>query len=129
MVLFIIGLGLGDERDISIKGFDAIKSSDIIYLENYTSILGVDKNKIEKFYQREVIVADREFCEGEIDLILEDIAKNPNKNFSFLVVGDPFCATTHTDLYLRAIKLNIKVNVIHNASIINAIGINSSIIQ
>ena len=81
MVLFIIGLGLGDERDISIKGFDAIKSSDIIYLENYTSILGVDKNKIEKFYQREVIVADREFCEGEIDLILEDIAKNPNKNY------------------------------------------------
>lgn len=38
------------------------------------------------------------------------------------MVGDPFCATTHTDLFLRAVKMNIKVEVIHNASIINAIG-------
>ena len=28
-------------------------------------------------------------------------------NYSFLVVGDPFGATTHTDLYLRAIKKKI----------------------
>lgn len=39
-----------------------------------------------------------------------------------MVVGDPFCATTHTDLFLRAVKLNIEVQVIHNASIVNAIG-------
>ena len=39
-----------------------------------------------------------------------------------MVVGDPFCATTHSDLYLRAIKLGIKVEVIHNASIVNAVG-------
>jgi diphthine synthase len=39
-----------------------------------------------------------------------------------LVVGDAFCATTHSDLYLRAIKLGIKVEVIHNASIISAVG-------
>lgn len=39
------------------------------------------------------------------------------------MVGDPFCATTHTDLFLRAVKLKIKVEVVHNASIINAIGV------
>lgn len=38
------------------------------------------------------------------------------------MVGDPFCATTHSDLYLRAIQLNIKVEVIHNASIVSAVG-------
>lgn len=38
------------------------------------------------------------------------------------MVGDPFCATTHSDLYLRAVNLGIKVEVIHNASIMSAIG-------
>lgn len=31
-------------------------------------------------------------------------------------------ATTHSDLQLRALELNIPVKVIHNASIMNAIG-------
>ena len=47
MVFYIIGLGLGDERDITIKGLDAIKSSFKVFLEAYTSILGVDKSKLE----------------------------------------------------------------------------------
>jgi diphthine synthase len=33
-----------------------------------------------------------------------------------------YSATTHSDLYLRAIDLGIQVKVIHNASIMNAIG-------
>ena len=41
---------------------------------------------------------------------------------SFLVVGDPFCATTHSDLYLRCIQENVQVEVIHNASIVSAVG-------
>lgn len=39
-----------------------------------------------------------------------------------LVVGDPFGATTHTDVIIRAKEMNIKYQVIHNASIMNAIG-------
>lgn len=58
--------------------------------------------------------------ESQADLILSDAFTN---NVAFLVVGDPFGATTHTDLYLRAIRKNIPIQVIHNASILNAIGI------
>ena len=43
MVLYLIGLGLGNEKDITIKGYEAIKKSSKVYLESYTSILGVDK--------------------------------------------------------------------------------------
>lgn len=39
-----------------------------------------------------------------------------------MVVGDPLGATTHTDLILRARELGIKYEVIHNASVMNAIG-------
>lgn len=44
------------------------------------------------------------------------------KEVAFLVVGDPFSATTHTDLIIRAKERGIKYQVIHNASIINAAG-------
>ena len=32
MVLYIIGLGLGNEKDITMRGLDAIKSSVKVYL-------------------------------------------------------------------------------------------------
>lgn len=43
-------------------------------------------------------------------------------DIGLLVVGDPFGATTHTDLVLRAKSKNIPVQVVHNASILNAVG-------
>lgn len=50
------------------------------------------------------------------------IEESKTQTVSFLVVGDPFCATTHTDLYLRCVEAGVKVNVIHNASIVSAMG-------
>lgn len=47
MVLYIIGLGLGDEEDITVKGLKAVQASEKVYLEAYTSILGVNKSKLE----------------------------------------------------------------------------------
>ena len=44
-----------------------------------------------------------------MDDILEDISKDKENDYSFLIIGDPFCATTHSDLFLRAVKLNINV--------------------
>lgn len=73
MVFFIIGLGLGDEKDISVKGLEAIKSCEKVYLESYTSILGVNKEKLELFYGKDIIEADRECCESGIDQILTTI--------------------------------------------------------
>ena len=43
MVLHMIGLGLSDERDISVKGLDAVKASKYIFLECYTAILMISK--------------------------------------------------------------------------------------
>ena len=40
---------------------------------------------------------------------------------AFLVVGDPFGATTHSDLVLRAREQDIPFKNVHNASIMNAI--------
>lgn len=121
-MLYIIGLGLSDLEDITVKGLKAIQSSDKVYLEHYTSILNenVDyKKELETFYNKEIILADRTMVETNSDEIIE---RARNEIVSFLVVGDPLGATTHTDLVLRAIEKEIKYKIIHNASIMNAIG-------
>ncbi|SAM84244.1 probable DPH5-diphthamide methyltransferase [Ustilago bromivora] len=123
MVLYVIGLGLADENDITLKGFEAVKSSERIYLESYTSILMVPgfKERLEELYQKPVILAHRETVELEAESILEGAVTS---NVAFLVVGDPLSATTHTDLILRARQSSppIPVKIIHNASIMTAIG-------
>ncbi|KAM7161763.1 diphthine methyl ester synthase isoform 2-T2 [Macrochelys suwanniensis] len=80
---------------------------------------GIDVTFSEEFYGRELILADRETVEQEADNILKDADLC---DVAFLVVGDPFGATTHSDLVLRAVKLGIPYSVIHNASIMNAVG-------
>lgn len=45
-MLYLVGLGLGDHRDITVRGLEAVRSCDKVFLENYTSILGVDKAKL-----------------------------------------------------------------------------------
>lgn len=64
-------------------------------------------------------MADRDLVEQGADEILHN---SQNEDVALLVVGDPFGATTHTDLVLRAKEHNIPVQIIHNASILNAIG-------
>ncbi|CDK27581.1 unnamed protein product [Kuraishia capsulata CBS 1993] len=119
-MLYLVGLGLSYESDITVRGLEIVKRCKRVYLEAYTSILmATDKAGLEKFYGREVILADRELVESGSDEIL---AGADTDDIAFLVVGDPFGATTHTDLVIRARELAIKVETVHNASVMNAIG-------
>ncbi|CAG9764817.1 unnamed protein product [Ceutorhynchus assimilis] len=118
-MFYIIGLGLGDCKDITVKGLEIIKKCDRVYLEAYTSILTCGTQALEEFYGRKLIVADRDLVEQGADDILEGAKTS---DIALLVVGDPFGATTHTDLVLRAEENGIEVRVVHNASILNAVG-------
>ncbi|XP_043255186.1 diphthine methyl ester synthase [Colletes gigas] len=118
-MLHVIGLGLGDATDVTVKGLEIIRKCDRVYLESYTSILNTNLKDLEQFYGRSVLVADRELVESNAAEILP---KHEKETVAFLVIGDPFGATTHSDLVLRAREENIEVKVIHNASILTAIG-------
>ena len=120
MALYMIGVGLNDEKDISIRGLEAVKKCDKIFLEGYTSRLDCSKHDLEKFYSKKIILADRDMVEKNSDKILGSASDN---NVAFLVVGDVFSATTHIDLYMRAKKRGIDIKVIHNASILTAVGV------
>lgn len=117
-MLYLIGLGLGDEKDITVRGLELVKSCDEVWLESYTSILGVDKSRLEEFYGRKLRLAPREQVESESD---EIIGACTSRDVALLVVGDPLCATTHTDLLLRAKRIGVRVQVIQNANVMCAV--------
>jgi diphthine methyl ester synthase len=120
-MLHLIGLGLSDEKDITLKSLEIIKKCKRVYLESYTSVLKCSISDLEKLYGKKVILADRDLVEkNSEEIILKDAI---NDDIAFLVVGDIFGATTHTDLVLRAKKLGVKVKFYNNASILNAIGV------
>jgi diphthine synthase len=120
MTLYFIGIGLCDEKDITVKGLETVRMCDHVYLEKYTSILQCPIENLEMFYHKKIILADRELVEKRAYEIFEDAKE---KNVAFLVVGDIFGATTHTDIMLRAKEKGIACEFIHNASILNAVGI------
>lgn len=119
-MLYLIGIGLADEKDISIKGLEAVKKCDKVYLENYTSKLQCSHEDLERFYLKKIIPADRERCEQGMDQIIKEAKE---QDIAFLVIGDPFSATTHAEIFKTAIRMGVEVKVINNASVLNAVGI------
>jgi len=120
MPLHFIGLGLGDERDITLRGLETVRSCDRVFLDGYTSLLRTDLGQLEDLYGKKVTIADREMIEENVSSLLEPARTG---NVAFLVVGDVFGATTHHDLVLRARQLGVECRFIFNASILTAVGV------
>ena len=119
MTLYLIGLGLHDEKDISVKGLEILKKCEKVYLENYTSKLSSPIEDLEKFYNKKLVLADRKLVE-ETEIILKEAKE---REIALLVIGDVFGATTHIELFIQAKKNKVPIKVINNASVLNAVGI------
>ncbi|MDO8628781.1 MAG: diphthine synthase [Nanoarchaeota archaeon] len=120
MALYLIGLGLGDERDITIKGLSIIKQARKIYLDVYTSQLQVNIDTLASYYGKNIIAAGRDILENNMEQIIEEARK---EDVALLIIGSPTAATTHFTYLLEAKKKNVDVHIIENASIFSAIGI------
>jgi diphthine synthase len=120
MALFMIGIGLGNEKDISVRGLEMVKKADKVYLEYYTSLLQCNFHDLAKFYGKQIELANREMMEDKGDSIVEEAKKS---DVAVIIIGDVFSATTHMDLFLRAKKQGVEVEVVNNASVLTAVGI------
>jgi diphthine synthase len=118
--LLFVGLGLCDEKDISLRGLEEARGADAVFAEFYTSLMsGLSLQKLEGLVGKRVSVVSRQTLEEENgEPILKDAKKG---KAAFLVPGDPLIATTHVDLRIRAEKQGIKTRVIHGASIVSAV--------
>ncbi len=116
-MLYLVGLGLYDEKDISINGLEAIKSADVVYAEFYTArLFGGDLKSLEHLAGVQINILAREDVEEE-NLPIKQAEK---KDVVFLTAGDPLMATTHSDIMIEARKKGIDVRVIHASSILSA---------
>ena len=118
--LVFVGLGLNDEKGISLKGLEETKTADYVFMELYTSLMpDFSLQRFEFLCGKKVQEVSRRELEEENGAIILDAAKKGKT--VFLVPGDPFIATTHVTLRVDAEKHGIKTRIIHGASIISAI--------
>lgn len=119
-MLYFISIGVGDEKDMSIKALEIARSCDLLFAELYTTKLNTTKEKLEELIGKPIRVLSREEVEEKYQEIIFSEAKE--KKVGFLVGGDCFVATTHIALRQEAIKQGIKVGIIHGSSILSAVG-------
>lgn len=115
-MLYLVGLGLWDESDISLRAVAAMKACDVVYVEFYTNKWSGDIKRLEELAGKKVTVLKRIEVEDER---ISDEAKN--KNVALLVPGDPIVATTHVQLMIDAKQKNVDVKVIHSSSIYTSV--------
>ncbi|WP_458189942.1 diphthine synthase [Haladaptatus sp. NG-WS-4] len=110
-MLTFIGLGLYDERSVTVEGRDAIADADCVFAEFYTSkLIGATVDDLERFHDTDIEVRDRAGVEQDPEDIL---AAAELGDAAFLTAGDTMISTTHVDLRLRAEERDIDTRVVH----------------
>ncbi len=110
-MLTFVGLGLWDERSVTVAGKEAIAGADRAFAEFYTSrLMGADLETLESFHDRDIEVRERAGVENDPEDIL---AAAESGETVFLTAGDTMISTTHVDLRLRAEERGIATRVIH----------------
>jgi len=116
-MLYLVGLGLYDEKDISLNGLKAIQDADVVYAEFYTArLFGGDLKSLERLAGVKINILTREEVEEE-NIPIKQAEDN---DVAFLTAGDPLMATTHSDIMIETRKKGIKTRVIHASSILSA---------
>ncbi|MFB6124139.1 MAG: diphthine synthase [Haloferacaceae archaeon] len=113
-MLAFIGLGLYDERSITVEGREALRAADQAFAEFYTShLVGASVADLEAYHGVDVEVCDRAGVERDPEPIL---AAAETGDVAFLTAGDTMISTTHVDLRLRAEERGIETRVIHGVT-------------
>lgn len=115
-----MGLGLNDDKGISLKGLEETQSADAVFMETYTSRMpDFNMERFEAQIGKKVQLITRRDLEEDSGKVILQAAKTGKA--VFLVPGDPFIATTHVTLRIDAEKMAIKTRIVHGISIMSAI--------
>ncbi|MFC7133362.1 MULTISPECIES: diphthine synthase [Salinibaculum] len=113
-MLTFVGLGLYDERSVTLRGRDAIRAADSVFAEFYTSYLaGTTVENVERAHDVDIEIRDRTGVEQDPEPILR---AGETGDAVFLTAGDPMISTTHVDLRLRAADRGIDTRVVHGTT-------------
>ena len=115
-----IGLGLDNERGISLEGLEEAQRAEKVFAEFYTNLMpNFNVERLQRRIGRAVRILTRK--ELEDDNGKEIVTSAEHGNVVFLVPGDPMIATTHVSLRLALAKKGIPSRIVHGASIVSAV--------
>lgn len=117
-MLYLVGLGIWDEGDITLKGIETCKKAKKVYAELYTSAWGGDLKKLEKLFGKRIKVLERQDMEERSAKLVREARKS---EIAILVPGDPLSATTHSALMDEAMREKVSVEVVHSSSVFTAV--------
>jgi diphthine synthase len=116
----LVGLGL-DVGDFTVKAFEDLKNADLVYYEDYTS--PIDSGVID--YIRKLLPGKKierlERSDLEEKAMERLIIPAKSRKVAVLVSGDPFSATTHTSVFLDALRENVECRIHHAPSILTVV--------
>jgi diphthine synthase len=113
-MLSFIGLGLYDERSITVEGRERLRAADRAFAEFYTSrLVGTTVDDLAAHHGIDIEVRDRAGVEQDPEPIL---AAAETEDVAFLTAGDTMISTTHVDLRLRALERGIDTEVVHGVT-------------
>src|SRR2546427_4258864 len=120
MSVAFVGLGLNDEKGLTVEGLEEARKADAVFAEFYTNVMPrLDVKRLERLLRKKVVVLDRVQLEDENGRqILEAAGKG---KVVFLVPGDPMIATTHGSIRLELAKRGVLSRIIHGPSIASAV--------
>jgi diphthine synthase len=117
-MLYLIGLGIWDEKDLSLKGVEACRRSSQVYAELYTARWGGSLKNLEKLIGKKIKLLERSDLEENSSQLVQ---KAKSRDIAVLFPGDPLSATTHLSLISEAKESKISVKIIHSSSIFTAV--------
>ena len=120
MSVAFIGLGLNDEKGLTIEGLEEARNATSVFAEFYTNTMpGLDRMQLELLLGKRVVVLSRVQLEDEGGKRIVEAAEQGK--VAFLVPGDPMIATTHISVRLELAKKGIPSKIIHGPSVTSAV--------
>jgi len=115
-----VGLGLNDEKGLTLEGLEEAKKADAAFAEFYTNFMpNLDLKRLEDLIGKSIKVLNR--TQLEDDEGRELLSVGQESRVVFFVPGDPMTATTHISLRLSLSMIGVKTRIVHAASIVSAI--------
>src|SRR3989475_10395965 len=93
MSVAFIGLGLNNERGLTIEGLEEARRSSNVFAEFYTNIMpGLDRRKLELLLGKRIVVLNRFEIEDEGGKLIVEAADRGR--YALLLPGESMMATT-----------------------------------
>ena len=120
MSVVFVGLGLNDEKGLTIEGLEEARHAAVVFAEFYTNTMpALDRKKLELLIGKKIAVLNRiQLEDEEARSIVEEAERG---KVVLLVPGDPMIATTHISIRLELAKRGIPSRIIHGPSVTSAV--------